>query len=90
MLCGRWSGGRSSQTEASLRVWEVLRGPGQLMLKSKAWGLGRWLGGPGSRMLDGSTWDPLLGKVGISPRDLNGLCLHPGTKDACGLETAAR
>lgn len=49
-LCGRWFGGRSSQTEASLHVWEVLRGPGQLMLKSKveSWPLGPVVHGLGS------------------------------------------
>lgn len=59
------------------------------MLKSKAWDLGRWLGGPGSRILDRNTWDPLLRKIGISPRYLNGLFLHPGKKDTCGRETVA-
>lgn len=60
VLCGRWSRGRSSQTEASLSVWEVLRGPGQLMLKSKAgsWPLSPVVYSLGSGEVVGWSWAP--------------------------------
>lgn len=58
--------GRSSQTEAGLRVWEVLRAPGQLMLRGKPWGLG-----DGWVVLAPECWGKHLGsfavKGGISP-----------------------